>query len=145
MKKSTFLIGAVSSFLLLIGVFMKIQHWPYAGIVFTIAAALFAFGYATLLLIDKNAVAKNNFQKIINVLTFMSMMIIMIAFLFKIMHWPGAGIGIFIGHFCLLGMIPMLFIHASKESDPVKKLNLNNDAILLTAFSFYIWLVRVVA
>ena len=143
MKKSTFIIGVVSSFLMLIGVAFKTQHWPGSGIVMTIAAALFAFGYAVLLLLDKNAVAQNNFQKTVNVMTMVTMMIIMVSFLFKAQHWPGAGVGIFVGHLLLLIMIPLLFMQGSKESDPVKKLNLNNIAILfvlLTAFSFFIWL-----
>jgi hypothetical protein len=95
------------------------------------------------LLLDKNAVAQNNYQKFVNVMTMVTMMIIMVAFLFKAQHWAGASIGIIVGHLLLLVMIPVLFIHASKESDPVKKLNFNNIAILfviLTAFSFFIWL-----
>lgn len=143
MKKSTFFIGVVSSFLMLAGVVLKIQHWPGAGICMTLGAALFALGYAVLLLIDKNAIAQNSYQKLINIMTFLSMLIIMISFLFKFQHWPGAGFGVFLGNFLLLAMIPLLFVHASKETDPVKKLNFSNEAILLvilTAFSFFIWL-----
>lgn len=142
MKKSTFLLGVVSSFLL-IGVFMKIQHWPGAGVVITLAAALFALGYSVLLYIDKSAFAQSSFQRLVNVMTLFTMIIVMIAFLFKVQHWPGAGAGIIVGHLILFTMIPILFIQGSKESDPVKKLNFNNIAILfvvLTAFSFFIWL-----
>jgi len=145
MKRNTFIIGVISSFLLLIGVAMKFEHWPGAGIVITIAAVLFAFGYAVLLYIDKNALAINDFQKFVNLLTMIAMIIIMIGFVFKFQHWPGARIGLYAGHLMLIALIPTLFIHASKESDPVKKLNFNNEAILLvmlTAFSFFIWLVR---
>jgi hypothetical protein len=145
MKKSTFIIGVISSFLVLIGVAMKFQHWPGAGVVITVGAALFAFGYSIMLLIDKNALQPNDFQKIVNIMTMIAMLVIMIAFVFKFQHWPGARIGIYAGHILLLALIPTLFMHALKESDPVKKLNFNNEAILLvllTAFSFFIWLVR---
>ena len=145
MKKSTFIIGVISSFLFLFGVAMKFEHWPGAGIVITLAAVLFAFGYSVLLMIDKNVFAQNSFQKLVNLMTMISMTIIMIAFVFKAQHWPGARIGIYAGHLLLLAMIPILFLHASKESDPAKKLNFNNEAILLvllTGFSFFIWLVR---
>ena len=145
MKKSTFIIGVVSSFLLLVGVAMKFEHWPGAAIVMTLAVVLFAFGYSVLLMIDKNVFAQNSLQKTVNLMTMLSMTIIMIAFLFKFQHWPGARIGIYAGHLLLLVMIPILFMHASKETDSVKKLNFNNEAILLvllTAFSFFIWLVR---
>jgi hypothetical protein len=39
-------------------------------------------------------------------------------------------------------MIPVLFAQGSKESDPVRKLNINNTAIILTlitAVSIYLW------
>jgi hypothetical protein len=145
MKKSTFIIGVVSSFLLLVGVAMKFEHWPGAGIIIILAAILFAFGYSVLLMIDKNVFAQNSFQKTVNLMTMITMTIIIIAFIFKAQHWAGARIGLYAGHLLLLAMIPILFLHASKESDPVKKLNFNNEAILLvllTAFSFFIWLVR---
>ncbi|MCX6327538.1 MAG: hypothetical protein NT144_12950 [Bacteroidia bacterium] len=144
MKKSTFILGVISTFLVLIGGAFKIQHWPGAGICLTLGVVLFAFVYSIMLMIDKNALAQNSFQKFVNVITMVAMMLIPVSFLFKAQHWPGAGIGIFIGNFILLAMIPILFAHGSKESDPVKKLNFNNEAILLvllTAFSFFIWLV----
>lgn len=143
MKKSTLLIGVIASFLLLIGVFFRILHWPGGGTIMTCAAAIFAFGYAIMLYIDKSALAQNSFQRFVNIMTMLAMIIIMLSFLFKVQHWPFSGEGIFISHLLLLVMIPVLFLQASKESDPVKKLNFNNIAILfvvLTAFSFYIWL-----
>jgi hypothetical protein len=145
MKKSTFIIGVISSFLLLVGVAMKFEHWPGASVLIILSVVLFAFGYSVLLMIDKNAFAQNSFQKTVNLMTMLSMSIIMIAFLFKATHWQYARYGLYAGHLLLLAMIPLLFMHASKESDPVKKLNFNNEAImlvLLTAFSFFIWLVR---
>ncbi len=145
MKKSTFIIGVISSFLFLIGVGMKFEHWPGASVVITVAAVLFVFGYSILLMIDKNALSSDEFQKFVNLMTMVAMMVIMIAFVFKFQHWPGARYGLYTGHLVLLILIPTLFMHASKESDPLKKLNFNNEAILLvllTAFSFFIWLVR---
>lgn len=143
MKKSTFIIGLVSAFLILLGVGFKFQHWPGAGIMLTLGAALFALVYSILLWIDKNKIAQNSYQKFVNLMTMLTMLIIMVGFLFKVQHWPGAGIGIYAGHFLLLLMIPILFVQASRETDPVKKLNFNHIAIMLvilTAFSFFIWL-----
>jgi hypothetical protein len=143
MKKSTFIIGLVASFLFLIGVGVKIQHWPGGSIILFIGGALFAFGYAVMLLIDKNKLAQNSFQKFVNFMTMVSIMIVMLAFICKTQHWPGAGVGVFVGNFLLLAMIPVLIIHGFRESDPIKKLNFNNEALLLivlTAFSYYMWL-----
>jgi len=144
MKKSTFIIGIVSAFLILLGVGFKSQHWAGAGVMLTLGAVLFALGYSVLLWIDKNKIAQSSYQKFVNLMTMLTMLIIMAGFLFKIQHWPGAGVGIYAGHILLLLMIPILFVQASRETDPVKKLNFNHNAILLvvlTAFSFFIWLV----
>jgi len=144
MKKNTFITGTISCFLFLFGFILKVMHWPGAGITLTISAALFVFGYSILLFIDKNKIAQNDFQKFVNIMTLLTMMIVMVSFLFKVMHWPGAGIGIYASHFLLLAMIPVLFLQASRETDPVKKLNFSNIAILfvfLTTSSFFIWLV----
>jgi uncharacterized membrane protein YfcA len=143
MKTRTLTFGVICSVLIFLGVTLKIQHWPGAGILITLFGTLFAFFYAVMLLIDKNKVAHNGYQKLVNFLTALTMMIVAIAFVFKAQHWAGAGIGIFAGHFCLLAMIPVLYIQAYKEDDPIKKLNAYNNAVLLTiatAFSMFIWL-----
>jgi hypothetical protein len=144
MKKSTFFIGVTSCILFALGIFFKIQHWPGGSTLLVAGAALFALCYSVMLWIDKNALTKNDYQKSVNLFTMLAMTIIMICFVIKAMHWPHAGIAIFIGHFILLALIPVLFIQGSKETDPVKKLNFNHSAIMLvilTAFSFFIWLV----
>jgi len=141
MKKSTFIVGVISSLLILIGVIFKIQHWAGAGVAITLGAVFIAICYSILLLIDKNAIAQNGYQKFVNYMSMLTLLILTLAFLFKAMHWPGAGIGIWVGHIMMLIMIPVLFIQASRETDPVKKLNFNNIAILfmaVTAVCFYI-------
>jgi hypothetical protein len=71
-----------------------------------------------------------------------TMMVVAASFLFKVQHWPGAGVLIFFAHGLLIVMIPLLLALGSKEPDQVKKLNINNTAIILTlvtAVSIYLW------
>jgi hypothetical protein len=143
MKKSTMILGVVSATLFFIGIIFRIQHWAGAGVAIILSGALFVFGYTLMLYLDRNKVAQNSDQKFVNLATSLAMIIIMISFVFKFEHWPGSGFAIYVAHGCLIAMIPILFIHASKEADPVKKMNFNHEAILLvilTAFSIYIWL-----
>jgi hypothetical protein len=144
MKKNTFRLGVISSAIFFISVFMKVLHWPGAQILMAAAALIFVFGYSTMLYIDKNKLTTSNFQKTVNIISMLAMMIVMVCFIFKAMHWCGANIAIYVGHLCLLILIPILFIQGSEETDPVRKLNAYNSAILLvflTGFSFFIWLV----
>jgi len=143
MKKITLISGAISCCLFFLGAVLKILHWPGAGVALTLSIALFAFSFSPLLMVDRNKLTRDGYQKFVNLATMIIMVLASVAFLFKAMHWPGAGILIGVANLLLVVMIPVLFIHASKESDPVKKLNFYNEAILLvmvTAFSLYLWL-----
>jgi hypothetical protein len=142
MKKITFLTGVISTILLLIGIFFKTQHWPLSGVLMTVSLVSFALGYAVLLFMDKNKTAQTGIDKFANVMVMLTMIIVSISFLFKIMHWPGAGIGIWAAHIILIVMIVVLYIQGSKQTDPVKKLHIDSSAIILTlmtAISAYIW------
>lgn len=142
MKKSTFLTGFLASVLFIIGIFMKIMHWPGAGIVIVISSITFAFGYSVLLFLDKNKLAQNNLDKTANAITTLTILGVVISFMFKAQHWPGAGILIYIAHLLLLATIAVLYLQGSKENDTFKKLHYNNMAIILTiitAISLYIW------
>ena len=137
------ILGVISSLLFLLGIALKIHHWPGAGIALTLSVVIFALAYSPLLMIDRNNLTQNSFQKLTNLAGMIAMSVIAISFLFKAMHWPGAGVGVIIGNLILIILIPLLFIHASKESEPVKRLNFYNEAILLTfltGFSFYLWM-----
>jgi hypothetical protein len=142
MSKSTFLAGFGSSLLFIIGILMKTLHWPGAGVVITVAVASFSFGYAVLFYLDKNKLAQNSTDKLANIMTMVAMIGVAVPFLFKAMHWPGAGILIYVAHFVLFALIAVLYVQGLKEADTFKKLHYNNMAIVLTiitAISLYIW------
>jgi hypothetical protein len=144
MKKTTFLLGLLSAAMFFVSVFMKALHWPGAAVTMVTAAVIFAAGYSTMLWYDKNQLATTGSQKTVNFISMQVMIIVMVCFVFKALHLAGANIAIYIGHLCLLILIPILFIQGSEETDPVRKLNAYNSAIILvilTGFSFYIWLV----
>lgn len=144
MKKATLTLGVISSLIFVLGVLLKWQHWPGAGIALTISIILFAFGYSPLLLIDRNGFAKNSIQKTVNFAGMISMIIIAISFLFKTQHWPGAGVGVVVGNLTLIFLALLLFYRAFKESEPVVRMNSYNEAIILVfivGFSLFLWLV----
>ena len=142
MKKLTLIFGLISCTVFFLGAFFKILHWPGAGILLTLSIALFALGYSPLLMIDRNKLTGSPYQKFVNTAVMAVMVVIAFSFLFKAMHWPGAGIVIGAGIFLLAALIPVLFIHASKESEPVKKLNFYNEAIILVMIAvieLFVW------
>jgi predicted RND superfamily exporter protein len=48
MKKTMYLLGYLAVFLMTTGLLFKLQHWPGAAIMLTIAIALFNFGFLPL-------------------------------------------------------------------------------------------------
>lgn len=144
MKKTTLTLGVISSLIFVLGVLFKFQHWPGAGIALCLSILLFAFGYSPLLMIDRNRVAQNSTQRLTNLASMIGMTIIAISFLFKAMHWPGAGVGVIVGNLTLVVLVPLLFYRATKEPESVVRMNSYNEAILLlflTGFSLFLWLV----
>ncbi len=144
MRKSTLSLGVISSVLFVIAVLFKFQHWPGAGICLAVSLLIFALIYSPLLMIDRNSFAKDSTQRLTNLVGMFGMTIIGISVLFKLMHWPGAGVGVIIGNLTLVILIPILFYRASKETEAIKRLNSYNEAIVLiflTGFSLFIWLI----
>jgi hypothetical protein len=136
MKKITLISGVVSSIITFIGVLFKIMHWPGAGVAITVGITLFAI-YALLLFIDKQEFATTSMQKVSNVFVLVAMVLVAGGFLFKMQHWPGAGVLIYISNVALFVLIPFSFLKASKETDAVKRLNFYNEAfVLVLLFSF---------
>jgi hypothetical protein len=138
MKKLTLISGVVSSIIVLIGVLFKIMHWPGANVALTVGIVIFAVVYALLLFIDKQKLASTKIQKLSNFFVMLAMIIISAGFLFKMQHWPGAGVLVYISNVALFVLIPIIFINASKETNAVKKLNFYNESIVivfLLAFS----------
>jgi hypothetical protein len=135
--------GVVSSFIILLSIIFKTQHWPGAAILLTIGVALFSLVYVPLLFIDKQKYASTGIQKFSNICIVLAMFIIVVGFLFKSLHWPGAGIAIYLGHLVLIILIPTLYIRADKEKDALRKLNFYNEVVILVllfALSLFLWL-----
>ncbi len=144
MKKATLILGVISSLVFVLGVLFKWQHWPGAGVALLVSILLFAFGYTPLLMADRGRFAQDSHQKLINIASMIAMFIIAISFLFKVQHWPGAGIAVIIGNFTLIVLVPLLFYRASKETEEKVRMNSYNEAIILTfltGFSLFLWLV----
>ncbi len=132
MKQTTKLLGIISSSLILVGVIFKTLHWPGAGVILTLGIASFAAIYAILLFIDRQKSAKSSISKISNLFVLLAMILIPAGFLFKMMHWHGAGVIIYISNLALLLLIPIKYLQAAKEKDGVKSTNFYNEAFIIT-------------
>ncbi|NOZ47440.1 MAG: hypothetical protein GXO79_11755 [Chlorobi bacterium] len=120
MKKFNFWLAAIAAIVFFFGNYFKVQHWPGASVLMIIGALagiVFLFMY----LFGDVANLNEGKERTNGVLGAITMILVLIGFTFKIMHWPGANIGVYFGHAVLLLFSIYLFIDASNETDANKQ------------------------
>jgi hypothetical protein len=134
MKKSTQILGLISALLFFTGTVFKSMHWAGAGVIITLAVPLFVFGYFLMYTLDRNKLQDSGLFKGINFISFVLTALIGFSFLFKIQHWPGAGVLFYAGHISFLLIIILQFIAISKISDQAIKTRWLNTTYFLIVF-----------
>ena len=103
MKKLIYYLGLISAILLLFGALFKVMHWPGASIILTVSIFIYSFGFLPTALANvyRNQTEKGG--KWLYIVSYIVFTVCLIGSLFKIQHWPGAGILLIIG-------IPLPFV-----------------------------------
>lgn len=97
MKKYIYISGTVLLNLLLIGVILKVGHWPGAAVLLSISFVLLVVMFFPLALISSYKSVEDKSQLHLYIIAYLTIAIVLLGVLFKIMHWPGAGIFLLIG------------------------------------------------
>ncbi|MCX6311764.1 MAG: hypothetical protein NT084_09020 [Bacteroidetes bacterium] len=92
MKKVMIISGTISAIAVVFGSIFKIQHWPGASVMFLLAVLLLSFVFLPLLFLIKAKEVKVKQQKITLGIATIFGIIVSLATLFKVMHWPFANI-----------------------------------------------------
>jgi hypothetical protein len=116
-----YLFGFISLFPWMAGILFKVQHWPGAGILFTIgiSASVLLFLPTLLYVKIKDAIKKD--LNPVYTIGVISGMIYLAGLLFKLMHWPGAGLMFCLGAFVFVVVfLPFYTIRTYKEDTQVR-------------------------
>jgi len=120
MKKISRTLGVISIIVLAIGILFKLSHWQGASIIQNVGIlGLLAFFVVYLLIGIKPLTT--SLEKSVGVAGALTMCLILIAYLFKSMHWPGASILILISQLGLIVTSVLLIIDSIKETDQTKQ------------------------
>lgn len=92
MKKVMILSGAFSAFTFIIGSLFKIMHWPGAAVMLLTGIVFFCFLFLPILSILKVKEQKQSKDKLLIGIATIFGIVICLATLFKVMHWPFAHI-----------------------------------------------------
>jgi hypothetical protein len=100
MKKYFIISGAIGFILLFTGVFFKLNHFPAANLI-SIVGTLVGVSHFVVGVFIKTEGERLPCVKVIETFLPLSMAVMLLAFLFKMLHWPGANIMILVGSIML--------------------------------------------
>jgi hypothetical protein len=103
MKKNIYILGMICLSITLLAVLFKISYWPGAGILLLAGIGSLALLFLPIACLVAVKSTNDKLLKNLYIAAFISFSVDFIGMLFKIMHWPGAGIFLMIG-------IPLPFI-----------------------------------
>jgi hypothetical protein len=128
MKQKIYFLGLISAIILCTGVVLKVNHWPGAGILITAGTLILVFLFFPAALIDNYKVEGNSQNRILYIVTWITCFVVFIGMLFKLMHWPLAGVGLLVAlPFPYLVFLPVFLTVTSKN----KSFNINNTVSVL--------------
>jgi len=136
MKKFMYILGTIAPSLLIIGAIFKLQHWPGASVLIVLGSFLLAAVYLPVFAMVSMRDTRKREKKVNKTLYVAGVItgfIFMTGILFKIMHWPGAGVALTFSVLLTVAVfIPILVVHALKD----KENQVQNFSILIFVLSF---------
>lgn len=128
MKQKIYNLGIISAMILVAGAMFKLNHWPAAGILLTIGAFLLVFLFLPAALTNHFKAYGNTQNRLLYIVTYLTCFIVFTAMLFKIQHWPYAGVLLMIAiPFPFVVFLPVWLYVTSK----IKNFDINNTIFVL--------------
>jgi hypothetical protein len=92
MKQKIYIFGVVTVLIVFAGTIFKVNHWAGAGILLTVGLANLILLFLPAALINHYKAEENRQNLSLYIVTWLTCFVVFTAMLFKIMHWPYAGI-----------------------------------------------------
>jgi hypothetical protein len=127
MKQKLYIAGLVNLLVILTGTIFKINHYPGAGILISTGIICFVLLILPLTLINSYRNSESG-SKILYLITGITGFVVFTSMLFKIMHWPYAGIALVISIFFLNVIFLPVFISVTGKD---RNFNLYNIVFVL--------------
>jgi len=138
MKKTIFFLGIASVNLMLIGAMLKALHLFGASILLTFSILLFCYVFLPLALYSSYNSQDEKKYKWLYIVTFLVFSFDLTGALFKILHWPGAGIFMAIGvplPFIIFLPVYLYQTHRYKDKSVLNSLGIMFGLTFLAIFS----------
>ena len=128
MKQKIYILGLITTVIIYFGLLFKTNHWPGAGYLLTAGILAFVFIFLPVALRSHYIAEGKPGNRILYIVTWVTSVVFFVSALFKIMHWPGAGIALAIAiPFPFVIFLPVFLIVTSKN----KNFNIYNTVFVL--------------
>jgi hypothetical protein len=118
----------ITTIILTTGAILKVNHWPAAGILLTAGTLILVLIFIPVALIDNYKTEGNSKNRMLYIVTGFTCFVVFTGMLFKLMHWPHAGIALIIAlPFPFIVFLPVFLIVTSRN----KNFNIYNTIFVL--------------
>lgn len=137
MKKSVYVTGISCAILMLVGCVTKLMHWPGANPLILASVLLFCFWFLPAGLMNSYNLMPLKKMKTLHVVSFFVFFICMMGVLFKVMHWPGAGLLLFPGLMLPFVVFLPVYLYHTREEEKTGNKNFFGITIGLTFLAVF--------
>lgn len=138
MRKFMHIVGIVGALFIFIGAIFKMQHWPGAMVVLLTGYAIVSLIQLPIMLVTNYRESTKNLQKIMHVIAFVSGFSIISGVIWKVAHWPGAGVMLFGGVLLFILIFLPLYLINSNKDQLIPASPLNTVIVLLVVSSLFV-------
>jgi len=118
MRQKLYITVIVTTLVVIAGAIFKINHWPGAGILLILGLGTLVFFFLPLALRNHYKAEKNRQTLLLHIVTWFTCFIVFTSMLFKIQHWPLAGILMTISlPFPYIVFLPVFLVTTSKNKN----------------------------
>lgn len=148
MKKFMYILGMIAPAMLITGTIFKIQHWAGAGVLLVLSLFILGAIYLPVFVMVKIRDTRKEGKKVnmpMYIFGLIAGIIFIAGAMFKIQHWPGAGIMISLsGLVTVLIFIPILVVQALKDKEnQVQNFTILIFVLCFVAITFMMYALRV--
>jgi hypothetical protein len=118
MKQKIYFIGLIAAMIMSTGAIFKVNHWPAAGIMMVAGTLILVLIFLPAALINHYKKSGNSENRLLYIVTWITCFIVFTGMIFKIMHWPYAGIALLISlPFPYVVFLPVFLVITSKNKN----------------------------
>src|SRR5665647_279943 len=130
MKQKIYILGVITAIIICTGIILKVNHWPAAGILITAGTMILVLIFIPVALINNYKTEGNTQNRLLYIVTYITCFVVFTGMLYKIQHWPHAGVALLIAlPFPYIVFLPVFLTVTSKN----KNFNIYNTCLLYTS------------